>query len=191
MEPIADPLKHVAATLLEAQRLGMLGARPVPEAIAHATAFVTAIEGFDGPLVDVGSGAGLPGLVIAALRSDLTITLLDRRTARTDFLARHVRRLGWSDRVDVVATDVRQFAAMIHAADRAAYRLAVARGFRDPLTTLELTRPLLDRGGRLVVSEPPTPREWPRDHLERRGFVRLRHDDARVAVFEAVSPGGA
>ena len=46
-------------------------------------------------LVDLGSGGGLPGLVLADAYPERAITLVDRREKRTDFLRRAVRRLGW------------------------------------------------------------------------------------------------
>ena len=52
-----------------------------------------------GTVVDLGSGGGVPGLVIARARPDLRVVLVDRRSSRTDHLSRLVRRLGLDDRV--------------------------------------------------------------------------------------------
>ena len=52
--------------------------------------------------VDVGAGAGLPGLVIAAL-VDGPVTLVEPRKLRADFLERATAELGLADRVSVVA----------------------------------------------------------------------------------------
>ena len=68
------------------QRLGFLGDRPIDEVIEHARAFVSAVEGISGSVIDLGAGGGVPGLVLAVDRPDLLITLLDRRTKRTDLL---------------------------------------------------------------------------------------------------------
>jgi 16S rRNA (guanine527-N7)-methyltransferase len=51
--------------------------------------------------VDIGSGAGLPGLVIAAL-VDGPVTLVEPRRLRADFLERSVAELGLAGRVTVV-----------------------------------------------------------------------------------------
>ena len=50
----------------------------------------------DGPgvLLDVGSGAGFPGFVLAAARPDLTVTLLEPRERRWSFLMSACRRAG-------------------------------------------------------------------------------------------------
>lgn len=52
-------------------------------------------------VVDVGSGAGLPGLVLACARPDLTLDLVDSLARRTSFLAEAADRLGIGARVRV------------------------------------------------------------------------------------------
>ncbi len=47
-----------------------------------------------GTLVDLGSGAGFPGLVLAAARPDLAVYLVEPRVRRAAFLAAAVRRAG-------------------------------------------------------------------------------------------------
>jgi 16S rRNA (guanine527-N7)-methyltransferase len=53
-------------------------------------------------LVDLGSGGGLPGLVLALARPDLRVTLLDSMLRRTTFLTEVVDDLALADRVEVV-----------------------------------------------------------------------------------------
>lgn len=53
-------------------------------------------------MVDVGSGAGLPGIPLAILRPDLEITLLEPLLRRHTFLKETVEELGVGDRVSVV-----------------------------------------------------------------------------------------
>ncbi len=53
-------------------------------------------------VVDVGSGAGLPGIPLALRRPDLRITLLEPLLRRATFLGQAVEALGLADRVDVV-----------------------------------------------------------------------------------------
>ena len=50
-----------------------------------------------GRLIDVGSGNGSPGLVLALLRTDLNVVLLEPRARRWAFLREVVRRLGRAD----------------------------------------------------------------------------------------------
>ncbi len=53
-------------------------------------------------VLDVGSGAGLPGIPLAILRPDLRLTLLDSLLRRTSFLELAVSELGLGGRVQVV-----------------------------------------------------------------------------------------
>ena len=127
--PISDELVDV---LRRSQELGFLGARPIEQVIEHARSFVTALAAVDvaGPVLDLGAGGGVPGLVIAHDRPDQNVTLLDRRRTRTDFLARMVRRLGWQERVDVWNRDAGDVDRPIR------FDAVVARGFGPPSETL-------------------------------------------------------
>lgn len=53
-------------------------------------------------VIDVGSGAGLPGIPLAIVRPDLKITLLEPLARRVDYLNEVISDLGITDRVDVV-----------------------------------------------------------------------------------------
>ena len=86
--------KTLEDVLLAAQRLGTLGDRPIPEVIEHARYFVQALEGVTGCVADIGTGAGVPGLVIAVDRPDLDMVLVDRRENRMDELSRGVASMG-------------------------------------------------------------------------------------------------
>ena len=153
-----------------AQRLGTLGALPIPDVIAHSRQFVGALAGITGTVMDIGTGAGVPGLIIAVDRPDLTLVLTDRREARMDALARGVPAMGIRDRVKVLTADV---AVLGQSPEHAAvYEAVVCRGFASPDVTATLARPLLKNGGTLIVSEPPVadPSRWPADLLDRLGF---------------------
>jgi 16S rRNA (guanine527-N7)-methyltransferase len=53
-------------------------------------------------VVDIGTGAGLPGIAVACIRPDLTVDLVESLQRRTDFLREVVADLGLTDRVRVV-----------------------------------------------------------------------------------------
>lgn len=143
----------------ESQRLGMLGDRPIGEVIEHARHFVTAIRGLGlhrPALVDIGSGGGVPGLVIAHDLPEVQVTLVDRRAKRTDHLERLVRRLGMTGRVSVRCDDLTHPSPDLIGA----FDVATARGFGTPQLTVSLGMPLVRTGGWLVISEPPTGDRW-------------------------------
>ena len=58
-------------------------------------------------VVDIGSGAGLPGLVLALVRPDLSVTLVEPLLRRATFLGEAVEQLGL-DRVGVVRARVEE-----------------------------------------------------------------------------------
>lgn len=166
--------------LTESRRLGFLGARPIGEVIEHARAFVVALDPLPARsrVLDLGSGGGVPGLVIAHDRPDLRMVLLDRRTKRTDFLRRVVHRLQWSDRVEVIADDV----ATLLAGEPGSFDAVVARGFGPPELTLSAAARLVRPNGVIVISEPPSGDRWSPETIAALGTDRLSAS-AGVAVF--------
>ncbi|NND76370.1 MAG: methyltransferase [Phycisphaerales bacterium] len=164
------------------QRLGFVGGRSISEVIEHARVFVDALSAVSGAVLDLGSGGGVPGLVIAVDRPDLAVTLLDRRTKRTDFLSRMIRRMGLTDRVTVLAADVDDAIR----AGLTGFDGVVARGFGPPAATLRTALDLVAPAGTVVISEPPSGDRWDPALLVELGVSRLP-SDPRVAVFRRVS----
>ena len=162
--------RSVADVLATAQRLGTLGDRPIPEVIEHARQFVAALPAGCQTVIDIGSGAGVPGLVIADDRPDLIVTMVDRRATRMDALARGVAAAGLADHTRVITADVEVLGR--DPEHRGKYDVVVCRGFGSPEVTAPFARPLLKNGGTLIVSEPPTldPSRWPEDLLEKASF---------------------
>lgn len=181
----ASPQDALFAVLIESQDLGFLGSRPVAEVVEHARSFVAPLADLPAGsrIIDLGAGGGVPGLVIAHDRPDLDVHLLDRRTKRTDFLERVVRRLGWTDHVRIVARDVEAYIADAPPA----FAAAVARGFGPPDVTVSAAARLVGHGGLVVISEPPTGDRWASALLERIGVERVAGPDGAgsspVVVF--------
>lgn len=83
---------------------GLIGPREVPrlwERHLVNCALVTDLVPPDASVCDVGSGAGLPGVVMAIRRPDLVVTLVEPLLRRTTFLDEVVQRLGLAN-VEVV-----------------------------------------------------------------------------------------
>jgi 16S rRNA (guanine527-N7)-methyltransferase len=95
-------------------------------------------------IVDVGSGAGAPGLALALLREDLRVTLVEPLGKRASFL-RTV--LGVVDRADVVIDRVRGETL----AGRRAWDVAVSRATLPPTAWLDLGTKLAATGGAVWV----------------------------------------
>ncbi|MDJ0771618.1 MAG: class I SAM-dependent methyltransferase [Ilumatobacter sp.] len=176
-------------TLRDAQRFGFFGPGSIEDAAAHAAAFVEAIAAVDdgSRIVDLGSGGGLPGLVVADARRGDAIVLIDRRQKRTDFLERAVRRLGF-EHVDVWCADVDVLCDEVGAGRCRPFDVVTARGFGPPATTLRTALRLLAPSGRVVISEPPTGDRWSPELLAELGVESERHGP--VAVFRRREPPG-
>jgi 16S rRNA (guanine527-N7)-methyltransferase len=95
-------------------------------------------------LVDVGAGAGAPGLPLAIVRPDLQVTLVEPLRKRVSFL-RTV--LGTIDRLDV-AVDARKGEALI---DTAEFDVAISRATLPPAQWLSLGVQLVKNGGAVWV----------------------------------------
>ena len=181
-------LAALTEVLERAQRLGTLGDRPIDEVIEHARLFLAALVDVTGRIIDMGTGAGVPGLVLAHDRPDLQIVLADRRATRMDELQRAVRSLGWTDRVQVITDDLEHLGQDLQ--HGGTYSAVVARGFGPPEYTLRCARPLLAIGGRLVVSEPPEVdlQRWPQRVLESLGFSQPQYLQGIVMFHVEHSP---
>jgi 16S rRNA (guanine527-N7)-methyltransferase len=160
----------LVTVLAEARRLGHLGGESVDAHIAHARRFLAAVPDGTRSVLDLGSGGGIPGLVLASDRPEWNVVLLDRRSQRTDFLRRAVGRLGLHN-VGVVTGEAAVVAH--HGEHRGCYDVVVARSFGPPAATAEAAAGFLRPGGVLVVSEPPEPHagRWPADGLATLGLV--------------------
>jgi 16S rRNA (guanine527-N7)-methyltransferase len=143
-------MSGLVAVLEEARDRGFLGPGPVAFHVEHAQAFLGALEAVpSGDAVDLGSGGGVPALVLALARPDLHWVLVEVMAKRAAFLEHAVTTLGLSnarvrhERAEEV-TDLRGRQVVV-----------TARSFGRPAVTAECAAPLLRVGGRLVVSEPP------------------------------------
>ena len=90
-------------------------------------------------LLDVGAGAGLPGLVLAILDPSLEVTMLDGNGKKVRFQRQAVLELGLEN-VTPVQARVEHFATRD-------FDQIVSRAFAQLATFVELTRPLLAEGG--------------------------------------------
>lgn len=119
--------------------------------------------------LDLGSGGGVPGLVLALLFPASFWVLLDSAARRTVFLEETVRRLGLGERVRVRRGRAEELGRKRDL--RATFQLVVARQFGRPAITAECAAPFLVTGGRLIVSEPPAGNgRWPPAALEQLGL---------------------
>ena len=165
--------EHLIGVLEEARAAGSLGPVPVEEHVTHSDAFAEAVgRDFAGRFLDLGSGGGVPGLVLLMAWARASATLVESRGRRCRMLERAVRELGMEARTTVACGRAEDLARRPDL--RSVHDLVVARGFGSPAMTAECAAGFLRVGGRLVVSEPPDPdpARWPADGLAELGLGR-------------------
>lgn len=96
-------------------------------------------------VIDVGSGAGLPGIVWALVRPDLQMTLVDSMQRRANFLTETVDLLGLADRVQVVRARAEDLHGELSA------QILTARAVATLPQLLSWTMPLVESGGQLLA----------------------------------------
>lgn len=100
---LAERYAHLLAT--EGVLRGLIGPREAPRLWDRHLlncAVLGELLPADATVCDIGSGAGLPGVVLAVARPDLRIALVEPLLRRTTFLEEVVAELGLGDRVEVL-----------------------------------------------------------------------------------------
>ena len=108
-------------------------------------------------VIDVGTGAGFPGLPLRILRPDIRLTLLDSLQKRISFLGALCEALGFADveRIHARAEDGGRNPAL-----RERFDIALTRAVAPCPVLLELTHPFLKVGGlSLMYKGPQAPAE--------------------------------
>ena len=125
---------------------------PEDVAVKHIIDSLTAYDAalFDGArtLIDVGTGAGLPGIPLAVYAPHLTVTLLDALNKRVRFLTEVTAAMGLQN---VRCIHARAEEAARTAEHRAAYDIAVSRAVARLPILLEYTLPFVRVGGTLLA----------------------------------------
>jgi len=94
-------------------------------------------------VADLGSGGGLPALVIAVRRPDVTVTMIERRATRADMLRRAITALDLAGRATVLDLD----AEVVCERAPNSFDVVTARSFGDPATTARFVDLLLKDDG--------------------------------------------
>ncbi|MBO0692548.1 MAG: class I SAM-dependent methyltransferase [Acidimicrobiaceae bacterium] len=166
--PSGSGQEELRAVLGRAQELGFLGPGALDPQIDRSLAFTAATAPPESAL-DLGSGGGIPGLVLALAWPASRWVLLDGSLRRCQFLREAVGALRLDARVEVVASRAEEAG---RGPLRGSRDLVVARGFGPAAVTAECAAPLLKLGGHLVVAEPPggAPKRWPAQSLAALGL---------------------
>lgn len=169
---VVQPSPPLLEALERARRLGVLGPGPVMEHVRHAEGFVDALAELPpgSTVLDLGSGGGLPGLVLAEARPDLQVVLLDSLERRVALLTEAVAAMGWQGRVSTQLDRAEETGRLSQW--RGQVDAVTARSFGPPATVAECSAPLLRVDGILIVSEPPEEtNRWNAEGLALLGLV--------------------
>lgn len=129
----------------EGEQRGLIGPLELPRLwTRHILNSAIAAPLFHGRVADIGSGAGLPGLVLAIARPDVHWTLIEPMERRVTWLTEQVDELGLEN-VEILrarAEDVRR---------PGAFDVVTARAVSALRTLLPLTAPLVRDGGEVTL----------------------------------------
>ena len=129
----------------EGELRGLVGPRKLPRLwtrhIVNSAAVVPFLPA-RGTVADVGSGAGFPGIVVALLRPDLEVALIEIMERRMDWLGDVVNELDL-DNVTLQRARAEDVKERFHA--------VTARAVANLTKLVRLTAPLLRQGGSLLA----------------------------------------
>lgn len=159
---------------------GLIGPREVdrlwPRHVLNSLA-IGELIGEGRTVVDVGSGAGLPGIPLAIRRPDLSVTLLEPLLRRANFLTEVVTELGLDDRVAVVRGRAEEHPGR--------YDVVTARAVAALPKLLGWCLPLLASGGELLALKGESAEQ---ELVEAQKLLRKRRLSGEV--IRAQVPGG-
>lgn len=131
----------------EGEKRGLIGPRELPRLWSRHILNCTAINEFipeGAKVADIGSGAGLPGIVLAITRPDVHVTLVEPMERRIDWLYDVNEVLGLEN-----VWIVRARAEELH--DQDEFEVVTARAVAALDKLMRWTMPLVAEGGRLVA----------------------------------------
>lgn len=173
-------VEHFAGMLVDQGELrGLLGPRELPRLWTRHIVNSAAVVPFlprRGSVADVGSGAGFPGVVVALLRPDLDVTLIETMERRVEWLDDVVVELDL-DNVTVVRSRAEEV--------KERYDAVTARAVARLAKLVRLTAPLLRPGGSLLALKGARAEE----EVEEAKYVVKKARLERAVVHEVITPG--
>lgn len=132
----------------------------------------------EGPIVDVGSGGGTPGIPLAASLPDREVTLLEAERRKCDFLER------WT----VELPNLRVIWGRAEEQPPDTFGVAVAKALAHPVTAAEWCLPLVREGGAVVLWVGPTAERDRVASVASRLAARLEESPAGLLVLRKTGP---
>jgi len=130
----------------------------------------------DRSLIDVGSGAGIPGIPLKIIEPSLRLTLVEAKQRKAEFLQALLPELGFDD---VTILTRRAEEAGHDPNQREQYDFAVAKALAPLRTLLELTLPFVQMGGVVIA---PKGKEAEREVKEARDALETLNGSVRAVA---------
>ncbi len=169
-----DPV--VRRALEKSVELGFLGSMPIEDQIDHGLGFVVVVESVLGrrptSVIDLGTGGGVPGLVLVSCWPDCRVVLIDASERRTRFLQETLEGWPGPSGAEVIRGRAEELGHLT--ALREMCEAVTSRSFGIPALTAECGSSFLAVDGVMVVSEPPEVRTQDRWPVEGLASVGLR-----------------
>jgi 16S rRNA (guanine527-N7)-methyltransferase len=150
-DDLANRLLSFAEAVLRANTTtNLVGAKSIAALVsAHLldSLAILPIVRLESPIIDVGSGAGFPGIPIALALPGSSVVLFEPRKKRVDFL----RQVIVDERLKNVTVEQVTAETAGRGARRGAAGTVLVRAVAQPRISLELGLPLLRKGGQLVL----------------------------------------
>jgi 16S rRNA (guanine(527)-N(7))-methyltransferase RsmG len=131
----------------------------IEELVLDSLLFVRVIPHTARRVVDLGSGAGIPGIPLKIIRPGLALWLVEVRRKRASFLSSVVRRMGWLD-VEVVGMRAEE-ALRSGLMPPRSFDAVVARCAGQASEIAEVGTPFVRDGGVVVIAAPSSKRGAP------------------------------
>jgi len=172
-------------SLERARDRGFLGPGEVRRHLDHSIGFAEVARSVLGApparLADLGTGGGVPGLVLAATWPETEVALVESSVRRVEGLRTEAAALGLSH---VRVHEGRAEDAAHLPGYRERFDLVTARSFGSPPVTAEIAAAFVAVGGIVLVSEPPEAADrWPAEPLEHLGLELPQYVAASGAHF--------
>ena len=139
---------YVASLAAHGEEFGLIGPRELPQLWSrHILNSAVVAPLLRGRVGDVGSGAGLPGIVLAIARPDVMMTLIEPMERRTKWLRAEVERMGLEN-VEVLRARAEELpgSGRLRPLDQ-----VTARAVSALRTLIPLAAPLVRSGGELLL----------------------------------------
>lgn len=169
-------------------RVRLVGYECAEEVLEHLVLealYVLAALPAEGAVLDAGSGAGFPGLVLAAARPALEIASAEARGKKVHFQKHAARFLGLRN---FEAREIRLDPKAPHAPWAEHFKAATAQALAAPAEVIALLAPYLAAGGRLVLPRGPAwqkEKQAAHDAAHRAGLALVSETEHTLPLAEA------